>query len=60
MEIDIQFCLFYSTVFIAFSIGLHLQSIIEELVNYVWMFVIISVVLLALAVLEYKKQKRKK
>ena len=56
--IDEQFCLFWSTVLIFFSIGLHLQSIVKELVDYIWVFIIPAIILLILIV--YQRQITKK
>lgn len=58
MIIDKTFCLFYSTVFIAFSIGLFLQSIVNELVNYVFAFIILSVILLILLIWQTNKESK--
>lgn len=58
--IDKESCIFYSTIFIAFSIGIHLQSVINTLVDGILIYITIGVVLLILAIYKNHSEREKK
>jgi len=60
ITIDPLFCMFYSTVFISFSMGLYLQSVVSELVNYLWVYITIGSILLGFLIWENKKNRGRK
>lgn len=47
-------CIWYCTVLISFSIGLHLQSIEPRFVNFIWAFIISAIILLCCLIYQKK------
>lgn len=55
---DRELCIFYATIFISFSIGVHLQSVID-FSQTLWIFTVVAVILLVLGIFNKDTEKKK-